>query len=325
MAEKIGITTTIPVEIVLAAGFTPVDLNNIFITDSDPSALVRIAEQRGYPGNTCCWVKGMYGAVRKTPCINKIIAVTQGDCTNTLSMVETLQHNGMKIFPFAYPFDRDAGFLSEQMQKLAGALGTTIEGAERKRQELINLRKKLEALDRLTWEDNIVSGAENHYYLVSSSDFNQDSEKFEKEVDNFLLEIKERAPFKQNIRLGFAGVPPILSDLYQFVEEKGARVVFNEVQRQFAMDSECDDLLSQYLSYTYPYDIKGRIEDIKREAKKREIHGVIHYVQSFCHHQIEDIILRDSLEVPVLTLEGDRPGAMDARTRLRIESFIEML
>ncbi|MCL5774050.1 MAG: 2-hydroxyacyl-CoA dehydratase family protein [Firmicutes bacterium] len=325
MAEKIGITTTIPVEIVLAAGFTPVDLNNIFITDSDPPALVRVAEQRGYPGNTCCWVKGMYGAVKKNPYINKIIAVTQGDCTNTLAMVETLQHNGMKIFPFAYPFDKDMTFLSDQMQKLAGALGTTIEAAEGKRQELINLRKKLQTLDRLTWEENVITGQENHYYLVSSSDFNQDPEKFEKEVDDFFSEIKERAPLKKNIRLGFAGVPPVLSDLYRFIEEKGARVVFNEVQRQFAMNPECDGLLGQYLSYTYPYDIKGRIEDIKREVKKRGVQGVIHYVQSFCHHQIEDIILRDSLDVPVLTLEGDKPGAMDARTRLRIESFIEML
>ncbi|RLB69432.1 MAG: 2-hydroxyacyl-CoA dehydratase, partial [Deltaproteobacteria bacterium] len=33
---KIGITSTIPVEVVLAAGHTPCDLNNIFISASDP-------------------------------------------------------------------------------------------------------------------------------------------------------------------------------------------------------------------------------------------------------------------------------------------------
>ncbi|GAI09778.1 unnamed protein product, partial [marine sediment metagenome] len=30
--KKIGITTTVPVEILLAAGYQPVDLNNVFIT-----------------------------------------------------------------------------------------------------------------------------------------------------------------------------------------------------------------------------------------------------------------------------------------------------
>ena len=29
---KIGLTTTVPVEVIFAAGDTPVDLNNIFIT-----------------------------------------------------------------------------------------------------------------------------------------------------------------------------------------------------------------------------------------------------------------------------------------------------
>jgi hypothetical protein len=37
---KIGFTTTIPVEVVLAAGFRPVDLNNIFIGDADLSRMV---------------------------------------------------------------------------------------------------------------------------------------------------------------------------------------------------------------------------------------------------------------------------------------------
>jgi len=31
------------------------------------------------------------------------------------------------------------------------------------------------------------------------------------------------------------------------------------------------------------------------------------------------------LKVPVLTIEGDRPGNLDQRTRLRIEAFIDML
>ena len=45
--RKIGFTTTIPVEIVLASGKTPVDLNNIFILDDDAAGLVSEAEAKG--------------------------------------------------------------------------------------------------------------------------------------------------------------------------------------------------------------------------------------------------------------------------------------
>ena len=38
--EKIGITTTVPVEILIAAGLKPVDLNNIFITSKKSSKYI---------------------------------------------------------------------------------------------------------------------------------------------------------------------------------------------------------------------------------------------------------------------------------------------
>ena len=47
--KRIGITTTIPVEIVYAAGCVPVDLNNSFITSDSAAALVAEAEYRGLP------------------------------------------------------------------------------------------------------------------------------------------------------------------------------------------------------------------------------------------------------------------------------------
>jgi hypothetical protein len=37
------------------------------------------------------------------------------------------------------------------------------------------------------------------------------------------------------------------------------------------------------------------------------------------------MIFRKKLTVPILTLEGDQPSALDGRTRLRISAFIEML
>ena len=101
--------------------------------------------------------------------------------------------------------------------------------------------------------------------------------------------------------------------------------MFNETQRQFAMPYDIDDLVEQYRSYTYLYDIFHRLADIVAETGRRRIDGVIHYVQSFCFRQIEDLIIRRKLPFPILTLEGDKPGSLDERTKIRLEGFVEML
>ncbi len=101
--------------------------------------------------------------------------------------------------------------------------------------------------------------------------------------------------------------------------------MFNEIQRQFSMPYGDEDIVEQYLNYTYPYETEGRIEDIRRAIKERHLDGLIHYTQTFCFRQIHDIILRESLTTPILTLEGDRPGGIDSRTAIRVETFIEML
>ena len=91
------------------------------------------------------------------------------------------------------------------------------------------------------------------------------------------------------------------------------------------MPEQIEDIVEQYRKYTYPYGIFYRLEDIKTEIKQRKLDGIIHYVQSFCFRQIEDMIIREKFDVPVLTIEGDNPAKVDARTKLRIESFLEML
>jgi len=48
-------------------------------------------------------------------------------------------------------------------------------------------------------------------------------------------------------------------------------------------------------------------------------------VQSFCHRQIEDLIIRERIALPVLTIEGDQPGRVDERTKIRLQAFIELL
>lgn len=322
--KKIGLTTTVPVEVIFAAGMTPIDINNIFITHPESSKLVEQAELAGYPRNLCGWIKGLYSTILAEEDIDTLIAVTQGDCSNTHALMETLQLKGIKTIPFSYPFDRDKELLELQIDKLIKVLGTTWEKTQQKKRELDQIRSKVHYLDQLTWQENLVSGFENHLYQVSCSDLGGSIEGFGRELDNILEEVQERKPYQEEVRLGYMGVPPIITDFYQYIEELGGRVVFNEVQRQFSMPYEVEDLVEQYRLFTYPYDIFGRIEDVQREIEKRNIHGLIHYTQSFCFRQIEDLIIRQKIKIPILTLEGDRPGFLDARSKIRLESFLEL-
>src|SRR3990170_4136777 len=88
---KIGLTTTIPVEVVLAAGLTPVDLNNIFITAPDALQRVSEAEAAGLPRTICAWVKGIYATLQLRPDIQAILVACQGDCSYTQALGEILE------------------------------------------------------------------------------------------------------------------------------------------------------------------------------------------------------------------------------------------
>jgi benzoyl-CoA reductase/2-hydroxyglutaryl-CoA dehydratase subunit BcrC/BadD/HgdB len=215
--------------------------------------------------------------------------------------------------------------MQKEIEKLASKLGTDIGKSEEKLVEFENIRKKLDFLDELTWKDNLISGGENHLWLVSSSDFNGDYVRYSSELDEFLSHVQARKPFSEKIRLGVMGVPPIIDDIYNVTEEFGARVVFNEVQRQFSIPDRKGGIVENYLAYTYPYDIFHRLNYILPEIRKRNIGGIIHYVQSFCHRHIEDLIVRNKIPLPVLTIEGEAPGKMDERTKIRLQAFIEML
>lgn len=321
---EVGITTTIPVETVFAAGHTPVDLNNVFIASPDPQELVRRAEHDGYPRNVCSWIKGIYATALDRG-FRTVIAAVEGDCSQTQAMMETFEMHGLDVIPFAFPYGRDRDMLRMQIEKLAGRLGAKWDDVLDWKRRLDAIRRKIVEVDELTWRDGKVSGLENHTWQISASDFWGDPSRFERDVDAFVLEARGREPKVAGIRLGYVGIPPIFADFYEFLSEKGASVVLNEVQRQFAMPFETDDIVEQYAQYTYPYDIFGRIVDIQREIERRNIRGLIHYTQSFCFRQIQDLILRKHIHIPILTLEGESPGAMDARTKVRIESFLEML
>ena len=324
--KRIGITTTVPVEVLLAAGYQPIDVNNVLVGDPQPERLITIAEWDGFPLNCCSWIKGIYGVCLESG-IKDVLCVTGGDCSNTLMLMEVLKLKGFNTIPFAYPDRPDVDEMQRLLLTLAATLGTTLEAANNVRRKLQTCRELALKLDDLTWRENLVNGWENHLWLVFSSDFNGDSHKYEQEIGALLKEISQREPYPNGeLRLAYIGVPAIYArDLYRYVERHGGRVVFNEVQRQFAMPESGKSLAEQYTCYTYPYSIQQRLKDIKTELGRRRIDGIIHYVQAFCHRGIGDIIFREALDLPILTLEGNDDFFLNNHIKTRIEAFLDML
>ncbi len=323
--NAIGLTTTVPVEIIYAAGRTPVDLNNIFVADADANAMVAYAEARGFPQSACAWTKGLYGAIHQRG-IKEVVGVIEGDCSNTYALCEILESEGIVVHPFGYPASRRADDLEEAMRRFAARLGTTLDAAEQ-------IKPKLEAIRSLAKElfdiagTGMVDSGDLFSGLLNTSDFFGDPDKCQRDLEAFLAKVKQtKPPANPPIRLTCVGVPTILGDLWSTFEKLGARFVDHEVPRQFALfDSIGAGMVETYLRYTYPYDVFDRIRDVTEHAERQGAVGMVHYVQSFCHRQIEDRLWRERMALPILTLEADRPGNVDERTRTRIEAFMEKL
>lgn len=318
--RKVGISTTIPLEPFLASDRVPVDLNNLFISSGSPNAMVEDAQVEGYPRNICTWIKGIHTASEN---IDTIVGVVRGDCSNTESLLETLLRKGKKVHPFSYPLNRDRNGLISEIRALCGLLGTGIDSARDQAGRLEELRKLAREVDRIRWMEGTISSEDAHLVQVTSSDLNSDPKAWERWVEG-ILDGPDHSP-EPGPRLGFIGVPPIISDIYPRIQDLGGRVVFHEVQRQFTMPSGSTDWIQRYIDYTYPYNIDSRIVDVRTEIDKRDIQGILHYTQSFCHRQIDDMIFRKELDVPILTIEGNLPGPMDERNQIRLEAFLDVL
>ena len=322
--DIIGITSTVPIEIIYSSGLRPVDLNNVFIRDKEAAGLVGGAEGRGFPLNMCAWVKGIYAVVKEEG-LKRVVGVTEGDCSPTHGLLSVLKSEGTEMVEFRYPGSRKKEEVEQELKHFGRRLGTTLAAAERMKERLDEVRRVVWAIDDLTWRTGQVTSVENHYWCINTSDFWGDPEAFETQASAFLNEVRKRPPSSSDLRLGFIGIPPIVSNLYQVAQSLSMDIVFNEFQRQFSMPYQTSTLAEQYSLYTYPYDVSFRLKDIKTEVERRRLDGIIHYVQSFCHRHLEDKIIRQNLALPILTLEFDRPGEMDARSRTRLEAFGEML
>jgi len=324
--RKIGITTTVPIEILLAAKYEVIDLNNLFITSETYGKYIDIAEKHGFPKSCCAFKKGIYGVCIEHE-IKEVVGVTEGDCSNSKALEEVLDINGVKVYPFAYPHSHEIKDVKRSLQHFMKLFGVTLEEVERVRYRLTKTRDLIRKLDMLTYIENKTSGIENHLFQVCASDFNGNVEVFEKHILDKITEIEKREPINKKLRLGFIGTPPMTCDIYEYVEAFNARFVYNEVQREFSFPrgKMATNIFEQYYDYTYPYDIKFRLKEIKKQIEERSIDGIVHYTQAFCYRQIENIIMKKELNLPIINIEGDKLNCLDARTKLRLEAFLDML
>ncbi len=325
--KKVGLTTTVPVEVLFAAGVIPVDLNNIFVTSGKALEYIEYSEVEGFPRNLCAWIKGLY-ATALLEDIDMVVGVTEGDCSNTKALIEVWQSKGKEVIPFGFPQNKRYETMKEEINHLMDYFSVDLQAVEKVKEKLYPIRQRIKYLDELTWKTNQATGFENHLWQVSCSDFNGNPITFLEDLENTIKEIEKRpATSSKEIRLGYMGVPPIIEDLYTLVEGNGGRIVYNEVQRAFTMAKEPidTDIYQMYLNFTYPYDLERRLNEIKHAIEERQLDGIIHYTQSFCYRGIEDILVKQKIIIPVLTIEGDLPGRADARTKLRLESFMDML
>jgi benzoyl-CoA reductase/2-hydroxyglutaryl-CoA dehydratase subunit BcrC/BadD/HgdB len=314
--RNIGITTTVPVEVLLAAGYRVVDLNNVFVTAEEYAQDIERAERDGFPKSSCAWIKGIYGACLRCS-IDELVGVREGDCSNTKALLEVLNSKGIKTYDFSYPSGHTLKNVTAEINKFMGQFGVSLSQVESVREDLMELRQYARIIDELTYLDNKASGFENHLYQVSLSDFNGEVTQFLQVLKKKAAEIGKRRPKSEAIRLGYIGVPPMTGDLYGYVEDFGARIVYNEVQREFAFprSMEAESIFRQYYDYTYPYSLGFRLKEIKKQIELRRLDGIIHYTQAFCHRAIEDIVIKQELDIPVLTIEGDKSNRLDSRTK----------
>lgn len=324
--KKIGITTTVPIEILHAAGYQAYDLNNLLATDDHPERFLECAEKEGFPKNLCAFIKGIYGVSRLHD-VERIVGVVEGDCSNTKAMLEVMMDKGIESIPFGYPHTRTYEAIKREMDALMTRLNVSYEAVEETRKQLFKARRLAKEIDRLTYETHQATGFENHLYQVCMSDFFGDVSACASILEQKIQEIQKRPMNPPQIRLAFIGVPPMASDIYPFLESIGARVIYNEVQHEFVFPraEEAKDIYEQYLDFTYPYDLNGRLKVIRHELEKRQVDGVIHYTQAFCYRAIEDIKIKTDLPYETLHLEGDKDTQLDARSKLRLEAFVDLL
>jgi benzoyl-CoA reductase/2-hydroxyglutaryl-CoA dehydratase subunit BcrC/BadD/HgdB len=307
--KKIGITALIPPELIFACCAVPFDVNNV------------IPASRKYTGNKlCAWTaiwKEML--VKKEIEVDSLIVVAGGDCHNALVDGQKVAMSGTPTHFFFYPFDGAPKYMESQLHGLSDFLGG-IKCLEKSR-EIRELKRQGQILDKKRCCGKL-SSSEAFRILISFSDMTGDLSGFSRTIS--ALEEKD---IDGRNRVALIGVPPIYHDFHDVADSLGLHIVFDELPYEFIRHggTTIQEMAHDYCSYTFARPLEFRIDFLKKELEMRKVDGVIHYTQFACHHMLEDEIMREKLDYPMLTVQGDLPGNTPQQIKLRLEAFREML
>jgi (R)-2-hydroxyacyl-CoA dehydratese activating ATPase len=286
-----------------------------------------LALSTGIPRNTCAWTQALYGLTLAYG-LKRVLVVSPGDCSANLALGRLLEEEGVEVVQFSYPVaSRNREEMGRCLTSLCQALGTTMAAAELVFSKLKPIRSLLEELDHLSWTTGQVTPAEANLWLLSSTDLAASSlQEYEGSLRSFLLKANSRPVAPKGLCLGLVGVPTPITDLHKVVADSGGAILYNETPHEFAMIPGASSLVDQYLDYSYPYGVHARLPRINAQAQARKLDGFLIYNQTFCHHNLEAKALNQGLaQLPCLNMEGDRPGPLTQRERLRVEAFIQSL
>lgn len=323
--RRVGLFSTVPVEVLFAANREPVDLNNLFVASQAPGEFLRQSDVLGLAPTLCAWTRGLFG-VSVASEFSTVVVVPQGDCSSNVTMAGLLEQRGVQVVEFSYPVGlADAtGMLEREIERFAGCFSVPLGRVQEQFERLRPVRELLDRLDRMNWIDRVVPGSVARQYLLQSTDMGGNSALFQRRLESLLGEFEDARP-GAGPRMAVFGVPAIIGGLVERLEAGGAGVVLCETESDFAMIPPAASLVDQYLRYAYPYGIEGRLKRFVRLARARGVDGVVVYSQAFCHHNLEMACVESALtEWPTLFLEGDLPQALSPRDAVRLDGFMEL-
>ena len=324
--NRIGIFSTVPVEVIFAAGLVPVDLNNLFVAHRDPGMLLRQADVLGLPRNSCAWTRGLFGATVAYD-FRRVVSVPRGDCSNNAAMAGLLTQRGVRVVEFNFPIagpDRQ-GQMAVELERFRDEFDVSEAKVNRSFESIRPVRELLARIDRANWEEGRVPGSVARACLLRSTDMGGNPRLFRRRLEKVLADHEEGGGVR-GPRLALFGVPAVFDGFLEKLQEMGACVVLTETEHDFAMLPPADSLAQQYLDYAYPYGIGPRVTRFRNLLEERRVDGVVVYSQAFCHHNLElAFVERELAGIPLLVLEGDLPRAVTARDGVRLEGFLELL
>jgi hypothetical protein len=301
----------VPPELVYGCGQTPLDLNN-FVPDSE--CVPR--------GKLCAWTASWRDALLNGDIqVDRLVVVAGGDCHNALVDGQRVAMKGIPTHYLFYPFDGREDEMRDQLASLEAFLGGVTDRSALER--VAEVKDLCIQLDVARCRGRVL-GSTTFNHLIQLCDLGGDPERFGSSVQRALEDTPHEVP---DIRIALVGVPPIYPDFHQVCESFGMQVVFDELPWEFArMGGRTLDVMARnYAGYTFARDMGYRFEALERELDRRRVEGIVHYTQYACHHVLEDEVLRQRFDLPLLTVQGDLPRRCPAQDRLRLEAFSELL